>query len=75
VRQSTGLVALVVLVAALIVLVVRRDRLALLAGVPLVALVVPGFASHTKQALAVSALSLVAAAASEARRRRTATPA
>lgn len=64
VHQSTGLVALVVLVAAIGAVLAARGR-ALLAGAPLVLLALPGFAAHTKQSLVVALLALVAAVAAQ----------
>ncbi len=73
VGQSTGLIALCGLVLVLVALAVRRDRLRLVAGVPLLLLAVPGFASHTKQALVAVIVSLVALAVLELRLRQSAT--
>jgi hypothetical protein len=60
VHQQWGLVALLVLVAALVVVVLRPTPLHLAAAAPLAVLALPGVAAHTKQSLAVAGLSLVA---------------
>lgn len=70
VGQSTGLIALLALLLALAAVVVVQDRLAILAGIPLIALAWPGFAAHTKESLAAAAASLVAAGAAALHRRR-----
>jgi hypothetical protein len=70
VGQSTGLVALIVLVLALGAAVARDDVTAALAAAPLLVLALPRFAAHTKQSLLVAVVSLAAAIAFELRRRR-----
>jgi hypothetical protein len=65
VGQSTGLLTLVVLLAASVVAVSRTP----LAAAPLLLLLVPGLASHTKQSLVVVVASLVVAGAVELLRR------
>jgi hypothetical protein len=70
VGQSTGLIALIAMLAALLAVVAVHDRLALLAGAPLLALALPRFAAHTKESLAAAALSLAAAAVAAMVRRR-----
>jgi hypothetical protein len=55
-----GAVALVALVAAIAVALARPLDLRLVAAAPLLLLLIPGFASHTKQALAVAVVSLAA---------------
>jgi hypothetical protein len=69
VGQNTGLLALCGLLLVLIVLALRSDLGFLVAGIPLAALAVPRFASHTKQALVVVLISLIGVAALEWRRR------
>ena len=69
VGQRTGLVTLIALVVALVGVLRRRDRPRLIAGLPLLALVVPGFAAHTKQSLAAVALSIAIVVAVELRGR------
>jgi hypothetical protein len=69
VGQTTGLLALCGLVLMLIALAVRREPRRLVAGAPLLLLALPGFASHTKQALAVVLLSLILFAVLELRHR------
>lgn len=70
VGQSTGLVALIVLVSAVAAVAARDDVWLALAGAPLLLLALPGFAAHTKQSLLVAALSLAAAGSLDLRRRR-----
>jgi hypothetical protein len=68
VGQTTGLLTVLCLAIALVAVVARPGPVRLLAGLPLLALMLPGVASHTKQSLLVVAASLVAVAAFEARR-------
>jgi hypothetical protein len=60
VSQSTGLIALAVLTLALTAAIVGGVWIA---GIPLLALTLPGFAAHTKQSLLVAACSLALGAA------------
>jgi hypothetical protein len=69
VHQSTGLLALIAVALAVVAVLARDDLALLLAGVPLLALALPGFAAHTKHALVVALLSLAAAGGLLLRRR------
>jgi hypothetical protein len=69
-HQTAGLAALVVILCALGGVLARADGVRLLVGAPLLVLALPGFASHTKQSLALGVAVLGALAAVELRRRR-----
>jgi hypothetical protein len=75
VDRDAGLLALIVVVAAMLAVLWRARPLQLLAGLPLVVLLVPGFAAHATWSLLVAVLALVLALAARQLVARRASPA
>ncbi len=61
VKQSTGLIAVLVLGLTLLLITARPGPWMAAAGIPLLLLIVPGVASHTKESLLAETVALVAA--------------